>query len=93
MAPELTRRELLATLGGAIAANAVLRAQQQSPQNPPGPPTVVSTPPRDFGPDATTTYFNDPDVLAKVTRGLGEPMRGLDVRTMPAEERLADRGW
>ena len=40
-----------------------------------------------------TTYFNDPDVLAKVTRGLGEPMRGLDVRTMPVEERLAERGW
>jgi pyridoxal 5'-phosphate synthase pdxS subunit len=40
-----------------------------------------------------TTYFNDPDVLAKVTRGLGEPMRGLDVRTMPPEERLAERGW
>ena len=40
-----------------------------------------------------TTYFNDPDVLAKVTRGLGEPMRGLDVRTMPDEERLAQRGW
>ena len=40
-----------------------------------------------------TTYFNDPDVLAKVTRGLGEPMRGLDVRSMPAEERLAERGW
>jgi pyridoxal 5'-phosphate synthase pdxS subunit len=40
-----------------------------------------------------TTYFNDPDVLAKVTRGLGEPMRGLDVRSMPASERLAERGW
>ncbi|MGH2727779.1 MAG: pyridoxal 5'-phosphate synthase lyase subunit PdxS [Actinomycetota bacterium] len=40
-----------------------------------------------------TTYFNDPDVLAKVTRGLGEPMRGLDVRSMPTEERLAERGW
>jgi pyridoxal 5'-phosphate synthase pdxS subunit len=40
-----------------------------------------------------TTYFNDPDVLAKVTRGLGEPMRGLDVRTMPDSERLAERGW
>jgi pyridoxal 5'-phosphate synthase pdxS subunit len=40
-----------------------------------------------------TTYFNDPDVLAKVTRGLGEPMRGLDVRSMPDEERLAERGW
>jgi pyridoxal 5'-phosphate synthase pdxS subunit len=40
-----------------------------------------------------TTYFNDPDVLAKVTRGLGEPMRGLDVRSMPESERLAKRGW
>jgi len=40
-----------------------------------------------------TTYYNDPDVLAKVTRGLGEPMRGLDVRSMPDEERLAGRGW
>jgi pyridoxal 5'-phosphate synthase pdxS subunit len=40
-----------------------------------------------------TTYFNDPDVLAKVTRGLGEPMRGLDVRSMPESDRLADRGW
>jgi pyridoxal 5'-phosphate synthase pdxS subunit len=40
-----------------------------------------------------TTYFNDPDILAKVTRGLGEPMRGLDVRSMPESERLADRGW
>jgi pyridoxal 5'-phosphate synthase pdxS subunit len=40
-----------------------------------------------------TTYFNDPDVLAKVTRGLGEPMRGLDVRSMPEAERLAQRGW
>jgi pyridoxal 5'-phosphate synthase pdxS subunit len=40
-----------------------------------------------------TTYFNDPDVLAKVSRGLGEAMRGLDVRTMPEDERLAGRGW
>jgi pyridoxal 5'-phosphate synthase pdxS subunit len=40
-----------------------------------------------------TTFFNDPDVLAKVTRTLGEPMRGLDVRTMPESERLAERGW
>ncbi len=40
-----------------------------------------------------TTYYNDPDVLAKVTRGLGEAMRGLDVRTMAEDERLADRGW
>jgi pyridoxal 5'-phosphate synthase pdxS subunit len=40
-----------------------------------------------------TTYFNDPDVLAKVSRGLGEPMRGLDLRDVPAEKLLAPRGW
>ena len=40
-----------------------------------------------------TTYYQDPDVLARVSRGLGEPMRGLDLREIPAEERLAPRGW
>jgi pyridoxal 5'-phosphate synthase pdxS subunit len=40
-----------------------------------------------------TTYYNDPDVLAKVSRGLGEPMRGLDLRDVPPEARLAPRGW
>ncbi|MEO7804644.1 MAG: pyridoxal 5'-phosphate synthase lyase subunit PdxS [Actinomycetota bacterium] len=39
------------------------------------------------------TYFNDPDVLAKVSRGLGEPMRGLDLRDIPDDQRLAGRGW
>jgi pyridoxal 5'-phosphate synthase pdxS subunit len=40
-----------------------------------------------------TTYFNDPDVLAKVSRGLGDPMRGLDLRDIPPDQRLAPRGW
>jgi pyridoxal 5'-phosphate synthase pdxS subunit len=40
-----------------------------------------------------TTYFKDPEVLAKVSRGLGEPMRGMDLREVPIEERLAPRGW
>ncbi|GAC1361806.1 MAG: hypothetical protein NVSMB32_01330 [Actinomycetota bacterium] len=40
-----------------------------------------------------TTYFRDPEVLAKLSRGLGEPMRGLDLRDIPMEERLAPRGW
>jgi pyridoxal 5'-phosphate synthase pdxS subunit len=39
-----------------------------------------------------TTYFQDPEVLARVSQGLGEPMRGLDLREIPAEERLASRG-
>ncbi len=40
-----------------------------------------------------TTNYNNPDVLAEVSRGLGDAMPGLDVRTMPVEEQLAVRGW
>jgi pyridoxal 5'-phosphate synthase pdxS subunit len=40
-----------------------------------------------------TTYFNDPDMLAKVSTGLGEPMRGMEIGVIPTEERLAPRGW
>ena len=40
-----------------------------------------------------TTYFNDPDVLAKVSRGLGEPMRGLDQRDIADDQKLSSRGW
>jgi pyridoxal 5'-phosphate synthase pdxS subunit len=40
-----------------------------------------------------TTYFNDPDMLAKVSRGLGEAMRGLHVGAMREEELLQTRGW
>ena len=38
-----------------------------------------------------TTHFQDPDVLAKVSRGIGDPMRGLEIATL--ETRLQDRGW
>ncbi len=40
-----------------------------------------------------TTHYNDADILAEVSRGLGRAMPGLDVRTMPEEEQLAVRGW
>jgi len=40
-----------------------------------------------------TTFFNDPDVLAEVSRGLGEAMVGINVNDIPAPHRLADRGW
>jgi gluconolactonase len=66
MTREISRRQLVATLGGAAAALVTARAavaQGQQP-TPASPPTVVSNPPRDFGPDAPpTTYFTDPDVL------------------------------
>ncbi len=40
-----------------------------------------------------TTFFDDPDVVAKVSRGLGEAMVGINVEELPAPHRLADRGW
>ncbi len=39
------------------------------------------------------TSYNDPDVLAAVSRGLGEAMVGINVNDIPAPHRLADRGW
>jgi pyridoxal 5'-phosphate synthase pdxS subunit len=40
-----------------------------------------------------TTFHDDPDMLAKVSRGLGEAMVGLNVSDLPEAQRLAQRGW
>jgi len=40
-----------------------------------------------------TTHFDDPKILADVSKGLGAPMRGMAMEAIPAEERLAVRGW
>ncbi len=40
-----------------------------------------------------TTHFDDPKIIAEVSRGLGSPMRGMNAATVPEEERLAVRGW
>ena len=40
-----------------------------------------------------TTHYNDAKILADISKGLGDAMPGLDVRTMPEEEQLAVRGW
>jgi len=40
-----------------------------------------------------TTHFRDPGVIAEVSRGLGEPMRGIELTTIPERELLAPRGW
>ena len=40
-----------------------------------------------------TTYHNDPQILAKVSRGLGEPMVGIEMDRLADEDRLARRGW
>jgi len=40
-----------------------------------------------------TTHYNNPEIIAEVSAGIGEPMRGLDIATLPREELLATRGW
>ena len=40
-----------------------------------------------------TLHYQDPGIIAEVSKGLGDAMPGLDVRTMPVEEQLATRGW
>jgi pyridoxal 5'-phosphate synthase pdxS subunit len=40
-----------------------------------------------------TTHWQDPKVVAEVSRGLGEAMVGIEIPTIPEGERLATRGW
>ena len=40
-----------------------------------------------------TTHYNDPEMLVEISKGLGASMPGLDVRTMPEDQKLAQRGW
>jgi pyridoxal 5'-phosphate synthase pdxS subunit len=40
-----------------------------------------------------TTFHDDPDVIAKVSRGLGEPMVGINLDELAPEQRYASRGW
>ncbi len=40
-----------------------------------------------------TTHFNNPEIIAEVSKNLGEAMRGQDVKQIKPEELLAKRGW
>lgn len=42
---------------------------------------------------AATTHYNDPQVLAEISRDLGEAMPGLEIATITPEQRMQDRGW
>src|SRR5262249_57655006 len=42
---------------------------------------------------AATTYYDKPEILADVSTGLGQPMRGLELKAIPQEELLAGRAW
>ncbi len=40
-----------------------------------------------------TTHYNNPQVLAKVSRGLGNPMSGIAVSELTKEKMISNRGW
>lgn len=42
---------------------------------------------------AATTHYNDPQILAEISKGLGEAMPGLEIQTIAPEQRMQDRGW
>jgi pyridoxal 5'-phosphate synthase pdxS subunit len=40
-----------------------------------------------------TTHYNDPDMLAEISRGLGDAMPGIEANKIPEAEQLQTRGW
>jgi len=40
-----------------------------------------------------TTHFNEPEILAEVSKGLGEPMVGISVSSLSQDKLMAGRGW
>ena len=40
-----------------------------------------------------TTNFRDAALIAEVSKGLGDPMKGIEMKTIPAESLMAPRGW
>ena len=40
-----------------------------------------------------TTHFNEPEIVAEVSKGLGEPMVGISVSSLSQDKLMAGRGW
>ena len=40
-----------------------------------------------------TTHYQDPAIIVEVSKNLGDAMSGLDIKQIPSEELLAQRGW
>jgi pyridoxal 5'-phosphate synthase pdxS subunit len=40
-----------------------------------------------------TTHYQDYKLIAELSKGLGEPMRGIEIATLAPENRMQDRGW
>src|SRR5229473_897825 len=60
----MSRRMVIKGLG-VLAGGVALAPGLAVAQAPPGPPSTITTPPRDFSPrGAPTTYFTDPDIIS-----------------------------
>jgi pyridoxal 5'-phosphate synthase pdxS subunit len=77
--------------GIATPADAALMMQLASTACSWAPASSSPRTPRPWRAIEATTHLQDPDVLAKVSRGIGDPMAGLEIGTL--ETRLQDRGW
>jgi pyridoxal 5'-phosphate synthase pdxS subunit len=42
---------------------------------------------------SAVTHYNQPEILAQISEGLPEAMRGISMDTIPDEQQLAKRGW
>jgi pyridoxal 5'-phosphate synthase pdxS subunit len=42
---------------------------------------------------AAVTHYNDPKILAEVSKDLGEPMVGIEISTLNEADRMQERGW
>lgn len=40
-----------------------------------------------------TAHYNDPEIIARVSEGLGEAMKGISIDKIPDEEKMSVRGW
>lgn len=40
-----------------------------------------------------TSHFNDPDMLARISENLGEPMAGIEVSSLAENQQISTRGW
>jgi pyridoxal 5'-phosphate synthase pdxS subunit len=38
-------------------------------------------------------HYDEPEVIAEVSRGIGEPMKGIEIEQLQGEQRLQERGW
>lgn len=42
---------------------------------------------------SSVTHYTDFDLIAKLSEDLGDPMPGIDIKTLPEDQKMAGRGW